>query len=179
MIKISSLTPKEKEIVIHKGTEACYTTSFDRMLADGTYLCRNCGIGLFSNKNQFNSGTGWPSFDQELSNNIKTSKDLDNIRTEVLCKKCNAHLGHVFFGEGFTELNTRYCINSVALEFVPFVTTQVPLIDGGISLLCSPHTLRTGFTNLTWLAPKSNTKLPSTFPDFLPIWSSLTVFSFT
>ena len=120
MIKISSLTPKEKEIIIHKGTEACYTTSFDRILIDGTYLCRNCGIGLFSSKDQFHSGTGWPSFDQELDNNIKTSKDLDNIRTEVLCKRCDAHLGHVFFGEGFTELNTRYCINSIALEFVSY-----------------------------------------------------------
>ena len=120
MIKISSLTLKEKEIIIHKGTEACYTTSFNKMLVDGTYLCRNCGIGLFDSKNQFNSGAGWPSFDQELDNNIKTSKDLDNIRTEILCKRCDAHLGHVFFGEGFTELNTRYCVNSIALEFVPY-----------------------------------------------------------
>lgn len=120
MIKTNSLTPKEKEVIIHKGTEACYTASFDRVHKDGTYLCKNCGIGLFSSKDHFHSGTGWPSFEQELGKNIKKEKDLDNIRTEVLCKRCSSHLGHVFFGERFTKLNTRYCINSIALDFVPF-----------------------------------------------------------
>ncbi len=120
MIKTSSLTTEEKKIIIHKGTETCYTATSDQIEKDGAYLCRNCGIGLFSSKDKFYSGTGWPSFDRELDNNIKTNKDLDNIRTEVLCKRCDAHLGHVFFGKEFTEFNTRYCINSIALEFVPF-----------------------------------------------------------
>lgn len=120
MIKTNSLTPEEKKIIIDKGTEACDTNPFDSSSTNGTYLCRNCGIGLFSSKSKFNSGTGWPSFDQGFKNNIKTSKDSDNIRTEVLCNRCDAHLGHVFFGEGFTELNTRYCINSIALDFVPY-----------------------------------------------------------
>ena len=120
MIKTNSLTPEEKEIIIDKGTEACDTSHFYASSTNGTYLCRNCGIGLFSSNNKFNSGTGWPSFDQAFKNNVKNAKDSDNIRTEVLCNRCNAHLGHVFFGEGFTELNTRYCINSIALDFVPY-----------------------------------------------------------
>ncbi|MBA2629058.1 MAG: peptide-methionine (R)-S-oxide reductase [Rickettsiaceae bacterium] len=93
MIKTSSLTPNEKKIIINKGTEACYTSIIEQTLRDGTYLCRNCGIGLFSARNKFNSGTGWPSFDQGLDNKIKTTKDADNIRIEALCSRCNAHLG--------------------------------------------------------------------------------------
>lgn len=83
-------------------------------------MCRNCGLALFSSKDKFHSYSGWPSFDREIKNNINKVTDLDQVRTELLCSRCNAHLGHIFYGEGHTELNTRYCINSLALEFVPY-----------------------------------------------------------
>jgi len=89
-----------------------------------------------------NSGTGWPSFDQESGNNIKTNKDLGNMRTEVLCNICDAHLGHVFLGEGFIELNTISCINSVALEFIPFENisnTEEVSLSAGCFWGVEPH----------------------------------------
>ncbi len=124
MIKTASLTPEEKEIIINKGTEHCDTRPNNKLTIDETYLCRNCGIALFNSKSKFNSGTGWPSFDQVLENRVKAITDSDNIRTEVLCNRCNAHLGHVFFGEEYTKLNIRYCINSLALDFVPHVNVN-------------------------------------------------------
>jgi peptide methionine sulfoxide reductase msrA/msrB len=120
MLKTTSLTQEVKEIVVNKGTEYCYSGIYDNFVIDGTYLCRNCGLALFSSKDKFHSGSGWPSFDREIKNNINKVTDLDNVRTELLCSRCNAHLGHIFYGEGHTEINTRYCINSLALEFVPY-----------------------------------------------------------
>ena len=86
----------------------------------GTYLCRNCGIALFDSKDKFSSGTGWPSFDREIPGKVKKLLDSNGVRTELLCNRCEGHLGHIFFGEGFTNSNSRYCINSLALEFVEY-----------------------------------------------------------
>lgn len=119
MLKIISLTPQAQEIVVNKGTEYCYSGIYNDFLIDGTYLCRNCGLALFRSKDKFLSGSGWPSFDREIKDNVNKVTDLDKVRTELLCSRCDAHLGHIFYGEGHTELNTRYCINSLALDFVP------------------------------------------------------------
>ena len=113
-----SLTPAIKQIVMDKGTESCYSGTYNDFHGNGTYLCRNCGLALFRSKDKFKSGSGWPSFDREIGNNINKVLDRDNVRTELLCKRCGAHLGHIFFGENYTDLNTRYCINSLALDFV-------------------------------------------------------------
>lgn len=124
MIKTSSLTPEEKAIIIDKNTEPGYTATNDEFFPRGTYLCRKCGIALFDCKDKFRSHTGWPSFERELGNTVTLGPTPNDIRTEVLCNSCQAHLGHVFFGEEYTKLNTRYCINSLALDFVPYINVK-------------------------------------------------------
>lgn len=117
MFKTLSLTPKIKEIIIDKGTERPDLKCGIKQ-QEGSYLCRNCGIALFSSINKFNSLTGWPSFDLSYENNVKELLDKDQRRTEILCRHCDAHLGHVFYGESFTKQNARYCVNDIALDFV-------------------------------------------------------------
>ena len=118
MLKTSSLTPQTKEILINKGTEYCHSGVYNDFTADGTYLCRNCGLALFRSQDKFHSDSGWPSFDREIKDNVREVTDLDKVRTELICAKCRAHLGHIFYGEEYTDLNIRYCINSIALDFI-------------------------------------------------------------
>lgn len=109
-------------IVRDKGTERPHSNQYNQFSGDGTYLCRRCGLALFRSHHKFTSACGWPSFDDELPNTIKRQPDADGRRTEVLCQRCDAHLGHVFVGEGLTQKNLRHCINSLAVEFVPSQT---------------------------------------------------------
>lgn len=118
MYKILSLAPETKQIIINKGTEYCYSGIYNDFDKDGSYLCRNCGLALFRSKDKFKSSSGWPSFDQEVENNVKRILDQDDVRTELLCNRCEAHLGHVFYGEKYTDKNTRNCINSLSLDFI-------------------------------------------------------------
>lgn len=120
MIKTASLTPSEYSIIINKSTESPFTGEHTDCEMEGTYLCRNCGLALFESDNKFHSGCGWPSFDLEVINTVKRLPDPDGRRTEIVCRRCNGHLGHVFYGEGFTQLNTRHCVNSASLDFVPY-----------------------------------------------------------
>ena len=124
MIKTTSLTPEEKAVIVDKSTEPAYTATNDEFLPKGTYLCRKCGIALFDCKDKFRSHTGWPSFERELGNTVTFKPTPNDLRTEVICNSCEAHLGHVFFGEEYTKLNTRYCINSLALDFVPYINVK-------------------------------------------------------
>jgi len=116
--KSKSLTPESLAIVKDKGTEVPHLGVHANFAADGTYLCRQCGLALFRSDHKFLSSCGWPSFDNELENAIKRQPDQDGRRTEILCQRCDAHLGHVFTGEGFTEKNLRHCVNSLAIDFV-------------------------------------------------------------
>ena len=116
--KSKSLTPETLAIVKDKGTEAPHVGVYANFTGDGTYLCRQCGLALFRSDHKFLSSCGWPSFDNELKNTIKRQPDQDRRRTEILCQRCDAHLGHVFLGEGFTEKNLRHCVNSLAIDFV-------------------------------------------------------------
>ncbi|MCC2625116.1 MAG: msrA3 [Burkholderiales bacterium] len=118
MLKTNSLTPYELGIIQDKDTEHPGTGRYTDYEDSGTYLCRNCGLALFRSQRKFHSGCGWPSFDNEITGNIKREPDQDGKRTEILCNRCNAHLGHVFNGEGYTPLNTRHCVNSASLDFV-------------------------------------------------------------
>ncbi|MCE3268274.1 MAG: msrA [Burkholderiales bacterium] len=118
MLKTNSLTPYESLIICNKDTEYPGTGLYTDYENTGTYLCRNCGLALFRSQNKFHSGCGWPSFDNEISGNVKCEIDKDERRTEILCNRCNAHLGHVFKGEGYTPLNIRHCVNSASLDFV-------------------------------------------------------------
>lgn len=123
MYKYATLTPPILNILLYKGTEPPFTGRYADNLQAGTYLCRGCGLALFRGHNQFHSGCGWPSFDEEIIGALLKKPDQDGMRTEILCKRCHGHLGHVFTGEGFTRCNTRHCINSLAIEFTP--DTQV------------------------------------------------------
>ncbi len=112
------LTPEEERVMAGKGTEMPFTGKYLKHSGMGMYLCRRCGSPLYRSGSKFDSGTGWPSFDQEIKGAVKRTRETDG-RTEISCAKCGAHLGHVFEGEGFTPKNARHCINSVCLDFKP------------------------------------------------------------
>ena len=115
----NKLTKEEEYIIEHKGTEAPYSGTYNDFYEEGVFTCKRCGTPLYSSKDKFNSGCGWPSFDDELPNVIKRNIDKDGRRVEIVCANCGGHLGHVFEGEGITEKNTRHCVNSLSIKFEP------------------------------------------------------------
>jgi peptide methionine sulfoxide reductase msrA/msrB len=120
MLKTKSLTPTQYEIIINKDTEQPFTGRYNDLDTNGIYTCRNCSTKLFKADSKFISTCGWPSYDTHIDDNIKMIPDIDGRRTEILCNNCDGHLGHIFIGEGITQLNTRYCVNSVSVDFIPF-----------------------------------------------------------
>lgn len=118
MRKFNPLTKEEERIIRKKGTEYPYTGEYDKFTQEGTFICRQCNSPLYSSDDKFNSGCGWPSFDDEISGAVKKIADADGRRTEILCDNCDGHLGHVFRGELFTKKNTRHCVNSLSMRFI-------------------------------------------------------------
>lgn len=117
--KYNKLTPEEEYIIVHKGTEMPFTGELLHNKTEGTYICKRCDAPLYRSADKFESHCGWPSFDDEIPGAVKRVLDADGRRVEILCAKCDAHLGHVFEGEKFTPKDTRHCVNSLSMTFIP------------------------------------------------------------
>lgn len=115
----NELTQEEKRVIEGKGTEMPFTGEYDNFYVPGTFICRRCNTPLFSSKAKFDAHCGWPSFDENFPDAVKRLPDPDGQRTEIECAHCGAHLGHVFEGEHMTDKDTRHCVNSVSIKFIP------------------------------------------------------------
>lgn len=118
-MKFNKLTDQEKHVIEDKGTEAPFTGEYDNFYKEGIYVCRKCDNPLFSSKTKFDAHCGWPAFDDHFDGAVKQIPDPDGFRTEIQCAKCGGHLGHVFVGEHLTDKDTRHCVNSLSIKFVP------------------------------------------------------------
>jgi len=115
--KYTYLNENEKKIILGKGTEIAYSGLYVEHKEKGVYNCKQCNTPLFQSESKFNSGTGWPSFDDMIDDNVTEKPDIDGFRIEIICSNCKGHLGHVFKGEGFTQKKIRHCVNSISLNF--------------------------------------------------------------
>jgi len=124
-MKYNKLTKEEEKVILKKGTEYPFTGKYWNSKDKGIYVCKQCKVPLYKSDNKFDSHCGWPSFDDEIKGAVKRVLDADGRRTELVCTNCGGHLGHVFIGEGFTVKDTRHCVNSISLDFIPAEKTAI------------------------------------------------------
>jgi methionine-R-sulfoxide reductase len=122
--ELRKLTKEEENVIVKKGTEPPFTGIYFAFWEKGTYVCKRCGAKLYRSESKFEANCGWPSFDDEIPGAVKRLPDPDGVRTEIQCANCGAHLGHVFVGESFTEKDTRHCVNSISMDFIPDKPTE-------------------------------------------------------
>lgn len=127
--KYNPLTPQQEAVLVNKATDRPFTGEYYLLKDKGTYICRRCNAPLYRSEDKFDSHCGWPSFDDEIEGSVLRIRDADGYRIEIICANCKGHLGHVFEGEGFTEKDTRHCVNTSSILFFPAAeTSQIPPI---------------------------------------------------
>lgn len=150
-IPVTSLTEEEKRVIIDKGTERAFTGEYRNTKEPWMYYCRQCGSALYDAHDKFDSGCGWPSFDDAIPGAIERVDDADGMRTEITCAHCHGHLGHVFIGEQLTEKNTRHCVNSLSMKFIPAVQNTLPQYEQATFWWWCFWCIEAGIQRLKWV----------------------------
>ena len=126
--QFNELTAEESRVIVGKGTELSFSGEYTDLKDTGTFICRRCNAPLYRSDDKFDSRCGWPSFDDQISEAVDRHQDSDGHRTEIVCRNCSGHLGHVFHGEGMTPKNTRHCVNSISMRFIASDKALPPVI---------------------------------------------------
>jgi len=126
--KYNALTEQQHDVLINKATDRPFTGDYYDKTDNGLYICRQCNNPLYRSADKFESHCGWPSFDDEIKGAVTRVPDADGQRVEIICNNCHGHLGHVFVGEGFTDKDTRHCVNTSSILFIPAGQKLPPVI---------------------------------------------------